>query len=104
MLESLEHVVPIPHLSVFLDEIETIVPYKEGDEKTFNCYINLMDSLRGLQHETGSISLLVAGVHPTLARVNYFWGNQKNPMHQVIVEKFLPSLDRDDCGAYLVTA
>lgn len=99
LLFYLEETVPIqvPHLSIFLDEIETIIPYKEGDENTLNRYIRLMDSLRGLQQETEKLSLLVAGVHPTMARVNYFWGEQKNPMHQVVVEKFLPPLERDDC-------
>ncbi len=86
-----------PLLGICLDEIEHIVP-SEGDEKALQLYINLMDSLRGLQQETNSIALLVAGVHPSIARSNYFWGSQKNPMHQVIVEHFLPPLDKDDCS------
>jgi hypothetical protein len=97
LLERLRDSTYIAHLSIFLDEIGTIIPYKEGDEDTLNRYVSLMDSLRGLQQETESLSLVVSGVHPTLARVNYFWGSQKNPMHQVIVEKFLPPLERDDC-------
>jgi hypothetical protein len=97
LLERLGDSTYIAHLSVFLDEIETIIPYKDGDEDTLNRYVSLMDSLRGLQQETERLSLVVSGVHPTLARVNYFWGSQKNPMHQVIVEKFLPPLERDDC-------
>jgi tetratricopeptide (TPR) repeat protein len=94
-LETLDGVVPL--LAIFLDEIEHIVP-TEDDEKTLELYIHLMDSLRGLHQETQSLSLLVAGVHPGIARDNYFWGTQKNPMHQVIKEYFLPPLDRDDCA------
>jgi tetratricopeptide (TPR) repeat protein len=86
-----------PLLGIFLDEIEHIVP-AEGEEKTLQLYVSLMDSLRGLQQETNSLALLVAGVHPSIARRNYFWSNQKNPMHQVIVEQFLPPLDRQDCS------
>jgi tetratricopeptide (TPR) repeat protein len=86
----------IPSLAIFLDEIEHIVP-SEGDERTMDLYIHLMDSLRGLYQETQSISLLVAGVYPGVARDNYFWGTQKNPMHQVIKEYFLPPLDEEDC-------
>ncbi len=87
-----------PLLGIFLDEIEHIAPYREGDEKALQLYVSLMDSLRGLQQETKSIALLFAGVHPGIARYNYFWGNQKNPMHQVILEKFLPPLDQYDCS------
>lgn len=97
LLSILEKATVAPRLGIFLDEIDKIVPYMQGDEKKLTFYINLMDSLRGLQQEIGSLSLLVAGVHPILARVNYFWGDQKNPMHQVISEKFLPPLEEESC-------
>lgn len=87
-----------PMLGLFLDEIENIVPYKEGDVKTLQLYVGLMDTLRGLQQETKSLALLVAGVYPGVARHNYFWGDQKNPMHQIISEQFLPPLDKEDCS------
>ena len=90
-----------PMLGIFLDEIENIMPYKEGDQKILQLYISLMDTLRGVQQETKSLALLVAGVHPGVARYNYFWGNQKNPMHQIISEQFLPPLDKEDC-AYMI--
>jgi tetratricopeptide (TPR) repeat protein len=86
-----------PMLGIFLDEIEHIVP-ERGDEKTLQLYIDLMDSLRGLYQETQSIGLLFAGVHPGVARYNYFWGNQKNPMYQIIAERFLSPLDEEDCS------
>lgn len=86
-----------PLLGIFLDEIEHIVPTQD-DEKTLQLYVSLMDTLRGLQQETNSIALLVAGVHPSVARQNYFWGMQKNPMHQIIVEQFLPPLSNEDCS------
>ncbi len=86
-----------PLLGIFLDEIEHIVP-SQDDEKTLQLYVSLMDTLRGMQQETNSIALLVAGVHPSVARQNYFWGTQKNPMHQVIVEQFLPPLSNEDCS------
>jgi hypothetical protein len=60
-----------------------------------------MDSLRRLHQETQSLSLLLAGIHPRVARDNYFWGTQKNPMHQVIKEYFLPPLDTDDCDSMI---
>lgn len=84
-------------LGIFLDEIERILP-SEGDESKLRLCMNLLDSLRGLQQETNSLALLVAGIHPSIARRNYFWGNQKNPMHQVIVETFLPPLGEEDCS------
>ena len=84
-------------LSIFLDEIEHIVP-EEGDEKKLQLYIDLMDSLRGLYLETQCIGLLVAGVHPGVARYNYFWGDQKNPMYQIIIERFLAPLEARDCS------
>src|SRR5205823_3111078 len=80
LLRLLESVTNSPLLAIFLDEIENIAPYEDGDEATLHLYMNLMDSLRGLQQETNSLSLLIAGVHPIVARRNYFWGNQKNPM------------------------
>src|ERR1051326_2966299 len=86
-----------PLLAIFLDEIENIAPYKDGDEATLQLYMNLMDSLRGLQQEIHSLSLIIVGVHPIVARRNYFWSNQKNPMHQIISERFLLPLDQDDC-------
>ena len=89
LLFQLGKVTEIPLLAVFLDEIEHIVPYKKGDEKTLDLYVNLMDSLRGLQQESNSLSLLIAGIYPDLARRNYFWSNQKNPMYQIISERFL---------------
>src|SRR5436305_13944894 len=60
--------------------------------------MTLMDSLRGLQQETGGLSLLLTGVHPDLARRNYFWGKQKNPMYQVVSERFLHPLEKEDCA------
>jgi len=97
LLSVLEHYTDAPSLAIFLDEIGNIIPYKDEDETTLQLYVNLMDTIRGLQHETNGISLLIAGVHPTVARRNYLWENQKNPMHQVISERFLSPLDRDDC-------
>ena len=91
LLKLLVTVTSTPLLAIFFDEIENIVPYKDGDEVALQRYIKLMDSLRGLQQETNYLSLLVAGVHPHIARRNYFWGNQKNPMHQVISERILAS-------------
>jgi len=79
LLEKLEQVADNPQLGIFLDEIDAIVPYKEGDNATLNLYVSLMDSLRGVQQETDSLTLLVAGIHPTLGRVNYFWGDHKEP-------------------------
>lgn len=96
-LEKLGTITDSPQLGVFLDEIEAIIPYQKGDEATLHLYVTLMDSLRGLQHETGQLALLVAGIYPSLGRVNYFWGEQKNPMHQVITERFLPSMSAEDC-------
>lgn len=98
LLMLLGGVTHTPLLAIFLDEIEHIVPYQEGDEGTLRLYINLMDSLRGLQQETNSLSLLVTGIHPIVARRNYLWGNQKNPLHQVISERFLLPLDKEDCN------
>jgi tetratricopeptide (TPR) repeat protein len=85
-----------PILGVFLDEIEHIVPSR-GDMQQLQLYTRLMDSLRGLQQETGCIALLVAGVHPDIARRNYLWEAHKNPMHQIIDECFLSPLDEVDC-------
>jgi tetratricopeptide (TPR) repeat protein len=90
-----------PLLGIFLDEIEHIVPYKVGDEKALELYVSVMNTLRGLQLETQGLALMVAGAYSYIARYNYFWGTQKNPMHQVISEKFLPPLDEEDC-AYMI--
>src|SRR5205823_3672744 len=84
LLLLLGKVTNAPVLAIFLDEIENIAPYKDGDEDALQLYMNLMDSLRGLQQETNSLSLLIVGVHPIVVRRNYFWGHQKNPMYQVI--------------------
>jgi hypothetical protein len=86
-----------PRLAIFLDEIEAIIPYEKGGEATLNLYVTLMDCLRGVQHETGQLALMVAGIYPSLGRVNYFWGEQKNPMHQIITERFLPPMSAEDC-------
>jgi tetratricopeptide (TPR) repeat protein len=101
LLTQLGSVTNTPLLAIFLDEIEHIVPSQENDEKTLQTYITLMDSLRGLQQETNNVSLLVAGIHPSIVRRNYFLGNQKNPLHQVISERFLFPLDSEDCNYML---
>lgn len=59
LLMLLGSVTNAPLLAIFLDEIEHIVPYQEGDEETLRLYTNLMDSLRGLQQETNNLSLLI---------------------------------------------
>lgn len=97
ILNKVKEIGKEPQIAVFLDEIEAIVPFTVGDETTLNVYLTLMDCLRGLQHETGQLALLVAGIYPSLGRVNYFWGEQKNPMHQVITERFLPPMSAEDC-------
>ncbi|MBV9616825.1 MAG: tetratricopeptide repeat protein, partial [Ktedonobacteraceae bacterium] len=74
LLMLLGSVTNAPLLAIFLDEIENIAPYQEGDEETLRLYINLMDSLRGLQQETNTLSLLLTGIHPIVARRNYLWG------------------------------
>lgn len=102
LLSHLNTLVEKPLLGIFLDEIEHIVP-SEGNQRQLSLYIGLMDTLRGLQQETNGIALLVAGVHPGVARKNYFWGTQKNPMYQIITEQFLPPLSKEDCSNMLVS-
>jgi tetratricopeptide (TPR) repeat protein len=86
----------LPRAGIFLDEIGHFVP-SAGDHEKMERYVLLMDALRGLHQETQSVPLLVAGVHPGVARYNYFWGSRKNPLHQIITEHFLTPMEAEDC-------
>ena len=94
LLKRLEQSSEVARLGVFLDEIDLWVPTRD-DPKAIARYVDLMHSLRGLKQETNQLSLLVAGIHPMLSRINLLSGGIKNPMYQVVSERFLdPSAAR----------
>lgn len=84
-------------LGLLVDEIELIVPRGEGvvGEAELNRYLTFGRTLRGLVQESGNFALLVAGVDPTITRVNR-WAEQQNPFYQFFREIYLPPLSRDD--------
>ncbi len=84
-------------LGLLVDEIELIVPRSESvvGEAELNRYLTFGRTLRGLVQESGNFALLVAGVDPTINRVNR-WAEQQNPFYQFFREIYLPPLSRDD--------
>jgi tetratricopeptide (TPR) repeat protein len=86
-------------LTIFLDEIELLFPPSDASSSTLARYFSLMRMLRGLVQEDGRLSLMVAGVDPTINRVNRL-GSEKhqNPFYKLLTEIYLPPLTTEDCS------
>lgn len=86
-------------LAIFLDEIELLFPPSDASSSTLARYFSLMHTLRGLVQEDGRISLMVAGVDPTINRVNRLGSEkQQNPFYKLLTEVYLPPLTIEDCS------
>jgi tetratricopeptide (TPR) repeat protein len=85
-----------PRLVIFLDEIELIAPPVGASDSELKDYLSLMRTLRGMVQEQRQISLMVAGVDPSINRVSR-WGKQQNPLFQLMQEVYLPPLLKSDC-------
>jgi tetratricopeptide (TPR) repeat protein len=83
-------------LALFLDEIELITPPADAAGPVLERYLFLMRNLRGLVQEDERVSLMVAGVDPSVTRVNW-WGGEQNPFYKLLQEVYLPPLLEDDC-------
>jgi len=95
-LKKLSKCIREPRLGIFLDEIELIIPPKEATEYALNRYLSLMRTLRGLVQEDGRVALMVAGVDPSINRINR-WRHEQNPFYQLLQEVYLPPLSLTDC-------
>jgi hypothetical protein len=94
LLTHLEEQSATSRLCLLVDEADLIVPHNDQD---VDRYLSFARALRGLvQEEEGRFSLLVAGVDPSLNRTNRL-ADQQNPFYQFFREKYLPTLNRDDC-------
>lgn len=81
-------------LAIFLDEIELLTPQYNSQD---SC-VPILHTLRGLVQEDGRLSLMVAGVDPSINRVSRWNENQQqNPFFQLLQEFFLPPLLEEDC-------
>jgi tetratricopeptide (TPR) repeat protein len=83
-------------LGLLLDEIEVIVPRPDGRGPDLKRYLTLLRALRGLIDEDGRLSLVVAGLNPSVNRINS-WGGEQNPTFNLFQEYYLPPLTADDC-------
>lgn len=97
LLNLLEYESVDARLGIFLDEVETIVPKYDGSGANLNRYLTLFRTLRGLVDEDGRLSLIVAGLNPTLNRINS-WEGVQNPTFNLFQEYNLPPLAHDDCA------
>lgn len=84
-------------LGIFLDEIEEVVPLPDGSGRDLERYLTLIRELRGLIDEDGRLSLVVAGLNPSINSINA-WGSEQNPTFNLFQEMYLPPLTEDDCG------
>jgi hypothetical protein len=95
-LDKLTAQVPEARLALFLDEIELITPPTNATGPVLERYLSLMRKLRGLVQEDGRVSLMAAGVDPSVTRVNW-WDGEQNPFYKLLQEVYLPPLLEDDC-------
>lgn len=87
-----------PRLVIFLDEIELIIPPAGSAEEAFEQYLSLLRTLRGLVQEDRRVSLMVAGVDPSINRISRL-GDKKvqNPFYKLLQEEYIPPLLPADC-------
>jgi hypothetical protein len=83
-------------LATFLDEVELITPPTDASREELNLYLSLLRTIRGMVQEIGRFALLVAGVDPSVNRINR-WGREQNPFYQLVQEVYLPPLLTSDC-------
>lgn len=83
-------------LAAFLDEVELITPPIDASREELNVYLSLLRTIRGLVQEIRRFALMVAGVDPSINRINR-WGREQNPFYQLVQEVYLPPLLSSDC-------
>lgn len=86
---------PEARLAVFLDEIDQFMPAPDAEPAVLEKYLAVMRTLRNLTQVDGRLSLMVAGVDPTVNRRSR-WGIAQNPFFQLVQEEFLQPLLPDD--------
>jgi hypothetical protein len=85
-------------LTIFLDEIEILVPSSDTSSSKLGRYLSFMRTLRGFVQEDGRLSLMVAGVNPKINRVNRLGGEEhQNPFYKLLTEVHLSPLAPQDC-------
>ena len=87
-----------PHLVLFLDEIERLLPSAGADRPGFRGCEAFLVALRGVVQQYGCLSVLVAGVDPRLNRTDR-WNETDNPMFEFFQEVFLAPFEADECHA-----
>jgi tetratricopeptide (TPR) repeat protein len=90
------HKVEPTRLAIFLDEIEQIMPSTSASEAEIELALKLMKTLRGLVQEDGTVTLMVAGVDPSVTRISRI-GEAQNPFFQMLTEVYLPPISADAC-------
>jgi tetratricopeptide (TPR) repeat protein len=96
LLGQIEREKGCARLGVLFDEIEVIVPKSDGAGAPLDRYLTLMRALRGLIDEDNRLSLVVAGLNPSVGRINS-WGSEQNPAFNLFDDTYLPPLAADDC-------
>lgn len=91
LLEQLKDVQKEARLGIFLDEVEIVVPRRDGSGPSLTHYLRLFRTLRGLVDEDGRVSLVVASLNPAINRINV-WDGEQNPTFSLFQEINLPPL------------
>ena len=96
LLDQIEHKCGEARLGLLLDEIEVIVPRPDGTGPDLKRYLTLLRALRGLVDEGNRLSLIVAGLNPSVNRINS-WDGEQNPTFSLFQDSYLPPLAVEDC-------
>jgi hypothetical protein len=96
LLAQLKSVTDEVRLGILLDEIESIVPYLDGNGPDLARYLTFMRALRSLIDERYPISLVVASLNRSVKDINA-WGAEQNPMFSLLQTVYLPPLTYTDC-------
>jgi hypothetical protein len=82
-------------LVLIVDEVEWLSPGTCRDEHWNEDFLELWQSLRAIQTRTGNLSVLLAGVNPSIIEVDRF-GRFQNPLFGIVTSEYLAGLSLDD--------
>jgi hypothetical protein len=83
-------------VGLLMDEIENILPHRDGSGPNLERYLELLGAFRGLVDEEPRFHLVIASLNPALTRINA-WGPRQNPTFSLFYEEYLPPLNHEDC-------
>jgi len=92
-----------PRLTVFVDEVELLVPTHGESGERLEHYLEFMETLRALSSGNLSmLSILLTSFDPALVRISH-WGARQNPAYQLFDINYLNPMSTDDCGNMIIS-